>query len=708
VSNFVDIALPLAERGFRVFPLIPKQKRPLPMAGDCDHFDAATTDAGQIRAWSGQEPNANVGISPDEIFCFLETDSEHDLKEACNDLPPEVWDTARVSARDNRCYYIFRQTMRTKRAGNMTATREGKDNLFEFKQHRVLVTGPGSIHPKTNAPYVVEWRPIPAMPDVLLNRLCELYGAPKATGSDVMSADVKRETALLDSFLERYEVASNGDWFNKGKSWYRPIECPWLSEHENDNQGTSTCAVFTEGSGYGFDCKHRCAGKGWKDFRAELESRFPDRKFSFVNAETVGDVVIGPVVEKERISPVYPIEVWDGTAVGEFAKLCAHDNNIPRKLYAESFRTVLGAVVGDRLMCPVDGAVPRSYTVILAPFGKGKGTCIRRAVRFFSQSWNGLMLSPGLLSGCRDFIWKPQGIGAWNASASSVPGLAKLAKDLEETVKSKPHLAWGNTLPRILSVYEEMKTFFSTIYIEGGVGVGMDGVVCQLWDDVEFNGTATGTRDALYGQMMFSILGGVTPDDWFDLISRGNAVGGGLMSRLNLIGTEGNYANVPKMTAPDYRPLQESLLPRIKMLADAPVTVGTDEGAERVIANWADTLPEGSERMNVQVWRSALLLAWLRREERITAKIASDAVRLGEYQAASQEFYRVQAADNPAAKVQAKILRVLEMKGSMSRRELQRQTNANRTGTSLWNVALEGLVKELKVGQQDGKYFAAE
>ncbi len=300
--TFLDRALPLAERGFRVFPLIPRNKRPFAMAGEYDHFDAATTDAEQLRAWDAQEPNANVGITPDEIFCFLETDDERALKEACADLPPEVWDTARVSARDNRCYYIFRQTMRTKRAGNMTATREGQDNLFEFKQHRALVTGPGSIHPKTNAPYAVEWRTIPAMPDVLLNRLCELYGAPKASGSRAMSDDVKRETSLLDRFLACYEVAVTGDWFNKGKSWYRPVECPWLDEHENNNQGTSTCVVYTEGSGYGFDCKHRCAGKGWKDFRAELERRFPDRRFSFVNDEPTGTLILGESTERLKLT----------------------------------------------------------------------------------------------------------------------------------------------------------------------------------------------------------------------------------------------------------------------------------------------------------------------------------------------------------------------------------------------------------------------
>lgn len=292
MSFFSDIAQPLAERAFRVFPLIPKQKRPLAMQGEYDHFDVATTDEEQIRAWSTQEPNANVGIAPDEIFCFLETDDEQALKEACADIPPEVWDTTRVSARDNRCYYIFRQSMRTKRAGNMTATREGKDNLFEFKQHRCYVTGPGSVHPKTGMPYDVEWRPIPVLHDVLLNRLCELYGKPKAAECAAMSEDTKRETELLDRFLQTYEVAVTDDWFSKGRQWYRPIECPWRNEHENPNEGTSTCVVYTEGGGYGFDCKHRCASKGWKEFRAELERRFPELKFSFVSDDTP-EVVIG-------------------------------------------------------------------------------------------------------------------------------------------------------------------------------------------------------------------------------------------------------------------------------------------------------------------------------------------------------------------------------------------------------------------------------
>lgn len=711
MSFFADIALPLAERGFRCFPLVKGQKFPIKLSWG-DHFDAATTDRAVIEQWDSEVPDANVGISPDEYWCFVETDDDAALKDACKDLPSEVWDTTRVSARDNRCYYIYRQTARTRNCAirDKAAKREGKENLFEFKAFRTYVTGPGSIHPKTGKPYGVEWRNIPALPDVLLNRLCELAGEAKATGSQTMSEETKRQTELLDRFLACYDVATTGDWFNKGKQWYRPIECPWKDVHENTNEGTSTCVVYTEGGGYGFDCKHRCSSKSWKDFRAELESRFPGRKFSFVDDEPVATVTFtGSSKQRERVRPNYPITAWEGTVVAEFAKLCADDNNIPRKMYAEAFRCALGAVVGDRLSCDgVEGALPRTYTVIVAPKGKGKGTAIRRAVRFFNQTWSSsrMSLTPGLLSGERDFVWKPKGIGAWLAAASSVPGMARLTKDLESTIRNKPHMTWGNTLPRILSVHEEMKTFLSTLFIEGGVGSGMEGVVCQLWDDVTFHGTATGTREAVYGEMMFSLLAGVTEQDWFDLLSRGNAVGSGLMSRFNMIGTEGEYENVSRMKPPDLTRLQGTFLPRVLQLEDVHVRVLPAEAADKIISEWTDSLPEGSERMNIHAWRSALLIAWLRHEEAITEKTANDAVLLGEYQVASHDYYRTHSADNATAKVQAKILRALELKGPLVKRELQRRTNANRDGTELWNRALDGLLRDGAIGKrQDGAYL---
>lgn len=144
------------------------------------------------------------------------------------------------------------------------------------------------------------------MPDVLLNRLCELYGKPKASEPRAMNAETKRQTELLDRFLDTYEVATAGDWFNKGKQWYRAIECPWAYEHENTNEGTSTCIVYTEGGGYGFDCKHRCSEKDWKEFRAEIERRFPDKKFSFVRSEAV----VGDTATSTTPDTAEPLADW--------------------------------------------------------------------------------------------------------------------------------------------------------------------------------------------------------------------------------------------------------------------------------------------------------------------------------------------------------------------------------------------------------------
>lgn len=719
MTNFFEIARPLAERGLRCFPLIPKTKRPLPLSGG-DHFDHASCDLEQLEQWSQQKSEANVGISPDEYNCMVETDDAEAFLAACADLPQEIFtNTTWVSARENRGYWIFGQTMRTRKAGNMTVAREGKENLFEFKQFRTYVVGPGSIHPKTGGPYVAEWKSRPAMPDVLLNRLCELAGAPGTTATHPMDAETARQTALLDRFLEMFEVATDGDWFNKGNQWLLSVACPWKSEHDNSNEGTSACIFYNEGGGYGFKCRHRCEGKGrgWKEFRASVQSVFPDRRFSFVSSE--GTVVMGksavtsiptqpeeaPAPEHKR--PVYPISIFDGTAAGEFARLCGEDNNVPRKFYVESFLCCLGAIVGDRLSCPVDGAIPRSFTILIAPKGKGKGTSVSRAERCFTETWTSAIttVAPGLIHGNVDSLWKPKGIGAYHATASSGPGMAKLTLDPKGTPSQ---FTWGGTIPRIISIHEELKTFLSALLIQGGTGSNLDGIICSLWDRVGFAAPGTGSRPAVYGQMQFSLLGAVTEEDWFNILSRSDVVGGGLMSRLNLIGTEVGMENVYKMRRPEFAALQQSFFPRIVTLADRDCRIPPSEGADQVVKEWTESLPEGTVRMNLHVWRNALRLAWLRQEEIISEKTAADAVLLGNYQLASHEFYLTQPVDNPYAAVQAKILRSLKMQGPASKRELQRRTNASRVGTTIWAGGLEGLIRDQALGKRDdGTYYLA-
>lgn len=422
------------------------------------------------------------------------------------------------------------------------------------------------------------------------------------------------------------------------------------------------------------------------------EDPFTFDRITFTSGEQFEDFFTAP-----RVRPSYPIEVWEGTVVGEFAKLCAADNNVPRKMYAEAFRTVLGAVVGDRLRCSIDGAIPRAYTILIAPKGKGKGTSVRRAVKFFEQSGSGLLFH----GNC---IYKSQGIGALHASASSAPGMVKLTHDGPTIKGASPLMTWGGTLPRVLSVHEELKTFLSSLFIEGGTGKALDGVVCSLWDDTSFTTQATDKRTPGYGEMQFSLLGAVTEEDWFDLLGRSDAVGGGLMSRLNLIGTEGGYEQVATMEQPDFTALQESFLPRVHQLADAPCHIAVTEEARYGMQLFTKSLPDGCERMNVHAWRSALLLAWLHHEP-INQKWAGAGILLANYQVQSHEYYRTHKADNPLAAIQAKIVRALSMGGPTSKRELQHRTHASRSGTEWWNRAFDGLLKAGQIRKrEDGKF----
>lgn len=691
MTNFLDVGLRNAARGFHVHPLHPFQPGKSEEANKiCKRAilpgwpSLATTDEGIIRGWAAQWPDANAGVVAGQHLAIVESDHLPTLEARLGFPIPECY---RVQANRDRphCYFLW-----TERAGSSPVAGKSVAGVFEFKIGHFYVVSEGSTHPNGNTYQIIGDVPLYPIPDELVTALERIKSeevkevTPGAVREKIREGG-RRNALVQEAGSMRRAVAVSQEVLFAHLLEFNALWCePLLSDEEVEGVA---------------------AGCNW-------ETETLPARVSIGKAAAPPE----PAALPERNRPVYPIEVWDGTVVGEFVKLCTVGNNIPGKLFAESFRCVLGAVVGDRLSCPVEGALPRTFTINIVPKGKGKGTAIRWSVHFFHQTWSGrgavrgtvVSETPGFLFGERESIWKPRGIGAWIAAASSVPGMVRLTKDLESTIKTKTHMSWGSTLPRILSVHEEMKTFLSALFIGGGVGTGLEGVVCQLWDDVTFNGTATGQREAAYGEMRFSLLCGVTEEDWFDILSQGNAVGGGLMSRLNLVGSEGGYANVSKLNRPDFTELQEAFLPRVRQLEDVPVRILPSADADKVISDWQETLPEGSERMNVHAWRSVLLLAWLRHEDIISTKTAEDAVRLGRYQIASHEYYRVKAADNDSAKAQGKIVRALTVKGPLKRRELQQYTHAHRVGTFLWNQALDGLLRDRTVGKgEDGRYFLA-
>lgn len=86
-----SIALSLASRGYRVFPLEPNGKKPLPGSNGCKD---GTRDTAQIEQWWDKYPDANVGLAPDEGMVVVDVDQkEHDGWKSLRDrsmLVPDV------------------------------------------------------------------------------------------------------------------------------------------------------------------------------------------------------------------------------------------------------------------------------------------------------------------------------------------------------------------------------------------------------------------------------------------------------------------------------------------------------------------------------------------------------------------------------------------------------------------------------------------
>jgi hypothetical protein len=368
MTRFLDVALRNAARGFRVMPLRGKE------AFLKGWPQLATSDEQQIRAWAEKFPDYNCGVAGGADITIVDSDRVSRLKELCGENWDEWFRTYCVSSgRPDRAHFYFKTIPEVLEFGNKKHKEPGTDgNIFEVKTQGAQVTAEGSTHPDTGGVYTITQNlPLLTFPLGLLALFRELYGSVNPTG--------KREWAL-----PVHDGEGRDDFLTQRAGRLRHI-------------GASEAVILAHLEEINSDPTVIADPKSQEDLK-----RFARSVARYDVPAPPPTVIIGasreseqpaPAKLPERVRPEYPITAWEGTVVAEFAKLCANDNNIPRKMYAEAFRCALGAVVGDRISSPtVEGALPRTYTVILAPKGKGKGTAIRRVVRFSSK--------PGVVRRC--------------------------------------------------------------------------------------------------------------------------------------------------------------------------------------------------------------------------------------------------------------------------------------------------------------------
>jgi putative DNA primase/helicase len=252
--SFKNIALTLIERGIKVIPVQPGEKRCLLP----NWPQAATTNPAQIEVWNAENPHYNVGAvgTPDTIAIF-DCDVVGLRESIENETGKKFPATLIVKSAGKGAEHIyFKQTARSRALGNRSSM-----GLYDLQSNNKYVVGAGSKLSNGREYTVVDGSPIADFPDWLFdwverNSVKERHASDEEIGAPV------HEDFDFDAFCEHYELVflneKAGKWVFKA--------CPFKGDHHHTADGKPDFAatvMFFDGGRIGFSCLATgCEGHG--------------------------------------------------------------------------------------------------------------------------------------------------------------------------------------------------------------------------------------------------------------------------------------------------------------------------------------------------------------------------------------------------------------------------------------------------------------
>jgi hypothetical protein len=238
--TFSEIALPYAKLGIPVFPLQPRDKRPV---NGIDWDAEATTDITKITQWNDQGADSNCALvaTLDGVF-FLEFD-QGSLEEEAARLKVSLPVTrVHISGKGGK-HWVFRHNERSRVIGNRQATMNGSE-WFSVRADRRYVVAPGSIHPNGNSYAVIDHSLPNHPPDWVLDFIERNTTKPdKPKGSREVHPDFD-----FDAFVNHYDLHVT---FIKDDVWNVLEECPGVGYRHEQSILTG---LFWDGSTLGWHC----------------------------------------------------------------------------------------------------------------------------------------------------------------------------------------------------------------------------------------------------------------------------------------------------------------------------------------------------------------------------------------------------------------------------------------------------------------------
>ena len=354
---------------------------------------------------------------------------------------------------------------------------------------------------------------------------------------------------------------------------------------------------------------------------------------------------------------VFPENVISGVA-GVYADLYCKYLESPRQFFYIAFLTCLGSLLADRLTLASEIAPqPRLYALILGESADvRKSTAGQKTLDFFKEYF-------------------PQEFGVSYGVGS--------AEGLQENIKSSPG-------QRVVLFCDEFKAFIDKCTVNNSTLLPC---VNTLFESNLYEANTKGKRIVLRGAYL-SMLGCSTTET-YDNMWRSQFTDIGFCNRLFLVpGTAERRFSIPlTITKADKDDLKMRLEHILGLLGKRMEMSITDD-ALRMFDRWYMRLEKSvhAKRLDTYAHRFMPLIALSDGKTQVDSETVIKVLNLMDWQLGVRRQYDPIDADNEIARMEQKIRRKLQQ-GSLTDRELKRQTNADRAGLWSYKCATENLVE---------------
>jgi hypothetical protein len=416
LTFFESIALPLAERGWKVAPCYPHDW--VDVSGKTlgktvngslvpNPLTARSNNPAQIHEWGLKEPNGNVcvyAVQEEGGLCFVDKDGKESLvakyeSETGRKFPETLLVCS--SRLDDRVkgHWYFLQTPKTMAAKNISESKTG--GLFSFRVKNEYVASIGSTHPVTGQPYTIaQDREVIPMPDELLDwLLAQVKDEPKTREEAVQRGKYTKGTRYPALMSELGRLWNSGydraGMVAAGLAWAR-VHFDTGAEKFNEALVQGEIEHYVDVYGDGED-KRLAMTQG-----SATESGEKVAKTGMVLSPQVSPTTPTPAVPLvDDVIPDFDLSVITGV-YKEIVDAACDGTTIPRQYAFLAAKVYIGALIAGKVSFEGMEDTSSYYGVVVGESGTGKGLSWKRVVDDILTTGRDLIPSVKILEGSGD------------------------------------------------------------------------------------------------------------------------------------------------------------------------------------------------------------------------------------------------------------------------------------------------------------------